>query len=141
MRKTTGFRVVLDTNVYLSAFLFRDNTIANVWRFAEAGRYTVIVSPFILREFVQKLREKFKLPEADRETIKRTVARVAEIVQPKTVPGVIADDPDDDHILACAVAGHANLIVSGDRHLLSLKEFEGIPIVRPLDFLRTLGSV
>jgi putative PIN family toxin of toxin-antitoxin system len=140
MRKTAGFRVVLDTNVYLSAFLFRGNTVANVWRFAETGRYTVVISPFILHEFMKKLREKFTVPEAERETIKRKVARVADIVQPKIVLAVIADDPDDNPILACAVAGKADLIVSGDRHLLSLREYEDIPIVRPMDFLRTLGG-
>ena len=134
-----GIRATLDTNVYLSAFLFQDGTIADVWRFAEAGRYTVVISPFIVREFIEKLREKFKLSEAEREKIKRRVLRRAEIVQPKTVPNVITEDPDDDHILACAVAGEANIIVSGNKHLLRLKEYKDIPIVRPMDFLRTLG--
>lgn len=136
----TGLRVTLDTNVYLSAFLFQDGIIADLWRFAEAGRYTVILSPFIVREFMEKLREKFKVSEAEREGIKRTVVRIAEIVQPKTVPSVIADDPDDDHILACVVTGKADILVSRNQHLLRLKEYEGIPIVRPRDFLRTLGS-
>ena len=136
----TGLRVTLDTNVYLSAFLFQDGILADLWRFAEAGRYTVVLSPFIVREFMEKLREKFKVSEAERERIKRTVVRVAEIVQPKTVPVVIADDPDDDHILACAVAGKADILVSGNKHLLRLKEYEGIPMVRPIDFLRTLGN-
>lgn len=138
-RERTGLRAVLDTNVYLSAFLSQDNKVADVWRFAEAGRYTVVISPFIVREFMEKLREKFNVPEADRETIKRKVARVAEFVQPKTVPAVIADDPDDDHILACAREGRADIIVSGNKHLLRLKEYKDIPIVRPMDFLRTLG--
>lgn len=137
----TGLRVTLDTNVYLSAFLFQDGIIADLWRFAEAGRYTVILSPFIVREFMEKLREKFKVSEADRERIKRTVVRVAETVQPKTVPVVIADDPDDDHILACAVAGKADIIVSGNKHLLRLQEYQGIPIVRPMDFLHSVGGV
>ena len=135
-----GIRATLDTNVYLSAFLFQNGATADVWRFAEAGRYTVIISPFIVREFMEKLREKFQISDAEQETIKRKVARVAEIVQPKTVRAVIADDPDDDHILACAVEGGADIIVSGNKHLLRLKEYEGIPIVRPMDFLRTLGS-
>jgi predicted nucleic acid-binding protein len=89
---------------------------------------------------MEKLRDKFKVSEAERERIKRTVVRVAKIVQPKTVPVVIADDPDDDHILACAVAGEASVIVSGNKHLLRLREYHGIPIVRPMDFLRTLGK-
>ncbi len=57
---------------------------------------------------------------------------------PKSVPHIIKDDPDDDHILACALAGRADLIVSGDRHLLKLKSYKGIGIVRPKDFLHTL---
>ena len=135
------FRVVLDTNVYLSAFLFQDHKFADIWRVAEAGRYTVVISPFIVQEFMDKLREKFKVSEAERETIKRNVARVAEIVAPKRVRPVIAKDPDDDHILACALEGRADIIVSGNKHLLQLKEYEGIVIERPVDFLRTLGLV
>ena len=54
---------------------------------------------------------------------------------------MIADDPDDDHILACAREGRADIIVSGNKHLLQLKEYEGIVIERPVDFLRTLGLV
>ena len=52
------------------------------------------------------------------------------------------NDPDDNHILACAKSGRADVIVSGDkRHLLPLKEYEGMPIVRPVDFLRMLGGL
>jgi predicted nucleic acid-binding protein len=52
---------------------------------------------------------------------------------------VIREDPADNRILECAVEGRANLIVSGDRHLRRLTIYQGIPIVRPVDFLRTLG--
>ena len=140
MREATGLRAVLDTNVYLSVFVFPESRVFDLWRLAREGRYTVVISPFILREFMEKLREKFGVPAEARELIKRKVLRKADIVQPQTVPKVIADDPDDDHILACAVAGKAAIIVSGNKHLLRLKEYEGIPIVRPMDFLRTLGS-
>ena len=131
---------MLDTNVYLSVFVFPESRVFDLWRLAREGRYTVVISPFIVREFMEKLREKFGVPAEARELIKRKVLRKADIVQPQTVPKVIADDPDDDHILACAVAGKAAIIVSGNKHLLRLKEYEGIPIVRPMDFLRTLGS-
>lgn len=140
MRATTGLRAVLDTNVYLSIFVFPESRIFDLWRLAREGRYTVVISPFIVREFMEKLREKFGVPTEARELIKRRVLRRADIVQPTTVPTVIADDPDDDHILACAVAGEAAIIVSGNKHLLRLREYHGIPIVRPMDFLRTLGS-
>jgi len=52
----------------------------------------------------------------------------------------ITNDPDDNRILECAVEGQAHLIVSGDRDLRRLKVYQGIPIVTPTDFLRTLGG-
>jgi predicted nucleic acid-binding protein len=70
----------------------------------------------------------------------KLVVRVAKIVEPKFTLEVITADPDDDRILECAVAGNADLIVSGDRHLTKFKAFRSIGIVRPIDFLRTLGS-
>ncbi len=140
MSTTTGLRAVLDTNVYLSIFVFPESRIFDLWRLAREGRYTVVISAFIVREFMEKLREKFGVPAEAREIIKRRVLRRADIVQPTTVPTVIADDPDDDHILACAVAGEAAIIVSGNKHLLRLREYHGIPIVRPMDFLRTMGN-
>ena len=66
-------------------------------------------------------------------------AKIAEIVIPKISLQMISDDPDDDRILECAVAGRADLIVSGDRHLRKLRSFENVGIVAPRDFLRTLG--
>ena len=69
----------------------------------------------------------------------KLVANVAEIIRPTIRLRVIAEDPTDDRILECALAGGADLIVSGDRHLRKLKSFRNIGIVQPSDFLRTLG--
>lgn len=73
------------------------------------------------------------------------MARVASVVQPKTVRAdtvldVVPDDPKDNPILACALAGKVDMVVSGDKHLLRLKEYDGILIIRPLDFLKTVGE-
>jgi uncharacterized protein len=65
----------------------------------------------------------------------------AQSVAPQTVPAVILDDPDDDHVLACAVAGRADLIVSGDKHLLGLGgQYNNIPIVRAGEAVRIIGA-
>ncbi len=69
----------------------------------------------------------------------KRLSRVAELVQPDITVSVITDDPPDNRILECAIAGHADVIVSGDRHLRKLKSYKGVPIVRPVDFRRTLG--
>lgn len=65
-------------------------------------------------------------------------AELAQLVQPEPIAPVIVADPDDDHVLACALAAHADLIVSGDRHLLTLKTYQGIPIVNPAGALTRL---
>jgi predicted nucleic acid-binding protein len=69
----------------------------------------------------------------------RSSVRVSKVVEPRVALQVINADPDDDRILECAVAGGADLIVSGDQHLTRLKNFEGIGIVRPAYFLKILG--
>lgn len=69
----------------------------------------------------------------------KTIAKTAEIIRPTITLDAIREDPPDNRILECAVAGRADLIVAGDRHLQRLRRYEGLPIVRPIDFLRTLG--
>ena len=72
------------------------------------------------------------LPEA----LMRKFLSVVQIVTPATVPPVILADPDDDHVLACALAAGADLVVSGDRHLLQLQSHRGISIVNATEALR-----
>jgi predicted nucleic acid-binding protein len=57
------------------------------------------------------------------------------LVQAPTLPDRVCDDPDDDKFLACALAGKAKVIVSGDRHLLALSGYRGITIIRPAEFV------
>ena len=67
--------------------------------------------------------------------IRAKLEEVAAVVTPETVVHVIQDDPDDNRVLECAVAGRADIIVSGDRHLLKLGANAGIPIVTVREFL------
>jgi putative PIN family toxin of toxin-antitoxin system len=139
-RNTGTLRVVLDTNVVVSALHFPDGVLSALWRALLDRRYRLILSPALVDEIAPILRERFQWREAKLQNTLRMLVKKADIVRPTTLPDAVPDDPDDNHILACAVEGNAALIVSGDRHLLTLKEYEGIPIVRPVDFLRTLGS-
>ena len=132
-------RVVFDTNVYFSAFTHPLGPPFRIWEQAVKGAFTLLVSPAILRELAHVLRDILHFEEADIVARLKLVAKVAEIVSPTISLRVIADDPTDDRILECAVAGGAGLIVSGDRHLRKLKSFRNIGIVQPSDFLRTLG--
>lgn len=119
------FRVVLDTNVYYSALHSPAGPLEVLLAAGVRDRqYHLIVSRFILHELHENLMEKFLWEESRALSAIKQIVHAAELVHPQTVPAVIADDPDDDSILACAVAGHADPIVSGDRHLLRLKEYE-----------------
>lgn len=128
-------RAVLDTNVFISALF--GGTPEDVYRAALRGRFTLVTSPAILTELARALREKFSLPEPDITAYVKQIARRSKVVRPAIRVAVVADD-DDNRVLECAAAG-ADVIVSGDRHLLRVKAYSGIPIVRPIDFLRTLG--
>ena len=78
------------------------------------------------------------MPDDEVQRELRAITRVAEIVRP-TITLQVAADPDDYRVLECAVAGSADLIVSNDKHLRSLRTFRGIAIVPGSDFLRILG--
>lgn len=137
--KSSGLRVVFDTNVYISAFTYREGPPFRIWQQAVKGRFVLLISPVIMREVAKVLR-RFRWQE--REIIRhlKLVAKVAQIVAPTIHVYAVSADEADNRILECAVAGDAGLVVSGDQHLRRLKSFEGIGIVRPVDFERTLRT-
>jgi uncharacterized protein len=133
-------KVVLDTNVLLSAFTKPSGRLGALWKAAERRRFQLLISPVIVAEVAEKLREKFYWEESRILRQSKLMAKTGKrMVVPRLVLDVIPNDPDDNRILECAVEGKADVIVSGDRALLRLKSYDGIPIVRPIDFLRTLG--
>lgn len=136
---SSGLRVVFDTNVYISAFIYPEGVPFRIWQQAVKGRFVLLVSPAIMREIAKVLR-RFQWPEREIVRNLKLVAKVAQIVAPTVAVRVVSEDETDNRILECAVAGEADLVVSGDRHLLRLKSFEGIGIVRPVDFQRTLST-
>ena len=126
-------RVVFGTNIFLSAFTFGGKPEI-AFEMARAGRIRLIVSTPILGELAAILKSKFAWDDEDIQEALIVVGRHAELVKPGMRLGALEDDADN-RVLDCAVEGRAELIISGDRHLLNLKEFRGIPIVRVSDFL------
>ncbi|HTS49979.1 MAG TPA: putative toxin-antitoxin system toxin component, PIN family [Bryobacteraceae bacterium] len=137
-RPGAQLKAVLDTNVYVSAFHSMRGAPFELWRSAIRRKYLLLVSPAIIGELASVLRADLAWPEEEIVAQLKLVVRVASMVQPTFTLEVIARDRDDDRILECAVAGKADLIVSGDRHLTRLKTFQSIAIVRPADFLRMM---
>jgi uncharacterized protein len=123
--------LVLDSNVYISAVLFGGKP-RRIIEAALAGRARLAVSASILEEVEGVLSgKKFKFPESSARAITNEISSLAETVEPLKKIFQIKKDPADDRILECALAAAADVIVSGDQHLLALKLFRGIPILNP----------
>ena len=128
-------RVVFDTNIFISAFLVSGSQGERAFLFARRHRFDLYTSVTILTETAQKLREKFAQPEEDIKAALKLVSHAAVVLKPVRHLKLLTDDPDN-RIVECALAAQVDLVVTGDRHLLALKRFQGIPIVRLADFLR-----
>jgi len=129
--------VVFDTNVFVSAFIVPGGKGEEVLLLALHRKVDLFTSVPILTETSRILRSKFNQPERDIVMGLKLISRAATIVRPARTVRVLEDLPDN-RILECAVSAQAHLIVTGDHHLLALKEFEGIPLVRLADFLRMI---
>ncbi len=123
-------RIVFDSNVYIFALLFK-GVPGKILEMAHKNKIILIVSDEIIAETVKILEEKFKWPQHNVDKFKRRLSDISENIQPRVKLDIIKERESDNRILECAVSGDANLIVSGDKHLLKLKKHENIPIVRP----------
>jgi hypothetical protein len=127
-------RVVFDTNVIVSSALGK--TLALIFEKWDEGRFTVIVTSEIIGEYFEVInRPKFKLVQETIDRIARYVYLFSEFVVPQEKIQAIQADPTDNKFLEAAVAGKVDFIVSGDKHLLELKEFRSIPVLSAREFL------
>lgn len=133
-------RVVLDTNVLISAILFPGGAPEAVLRLGLEKRIQLVTSPTLLTEFARVLVEEFGHSNTQAQERLRRMIAVSNIVKPRETVREIAQDPDDDRVLEAALAARAEVIVSGDKHLLQLGTWRGIRIVRPADFVTEFES-
>ena len=124
--------VVCDTNVLVSALLFPGGPPDEILKLVRDGNIKLAISMEICIELKGVLRKKFEMPEKDVREVIKSIREISFLVQPKEKISLIKEDPADNRILECAVAADADYIISGDlKHLQSLKEFRGIPILSP----------
>lgn len=133
----TAIRVVFDTNILISAFLFSGNP-EKLFDLARSRTLCLLTSPAILAEFASCLQTKFGWEDEDITDAVRTIGYSAELVKPVGEIDVLSNGADN-RILECAIEGKADYIVSGDRHLIELKKFKDISILRPAEMLKIFG--
>lgn len=136
-------RVVLDANVVISALITPQGAMAQVLDFWKQGGYELVLSPEILDEIARvahypRIQERYHLNNAEIDEFVRLLGEEATLVEPSLRIQAVTEDPDDDRYVECAVAASAELIVTGDAHLLKLVEYQGIRMTKLGDFLLLL---
>jgi putative PIN family toxin of toxin-antitoxin system len=132
-------KVIFDTNVVASASFWRGAPFDCLAAWAQ-GRCVAVVSSPLLAEYHETI-EELCLDYPGRKYVEwvGALTESAELVFPVERATGATPDPDDEMILECALAAEADFIVSGDKkHLLALRQFQGIPIISPAEFLRRL---
>jgi len=133
-------RIVLDTNVLISAMLF-GGVPREILNLVLSGKITCSLSQPIIDELLNVLqRPKFGLSLQQAVAIAEELSDLCTIVSPEERVQVIADDPDDNRIVECAMKAKAAFIVSGDAHLLALGAYKDIRILSPSEFLQLIAS-
>lgn len=123
-------RVILDTNVILSAIFFGGipGRILSAYR---DGRSTLVPSPEILDEHRMTASRLAKKYDLEYETLFEWIAIHSEMNQTTQLPGPVYADPDDNKFIACALASKAKIICSGDKLLLNVNGYQGIGVLKP----------
>ena len=137
-------RVVLDTNTLISGLLWDGNESIIIEK-AEVKAIKFFISHQMLEELAGVLkRKKFsKKLEGKEYTIEKAIAKIALIstlIEPNININKIKEDLADNRVLECAISCKADFIVSGDKHLLNLKEYEGIKIIKAAEFISHLSN-
>ncbi len=131
--------IVIDTNVVISALLFggTPGKLIELWK---KGLIRPLLSAEIMTEYLRVLAyPKFKLSEEEiNYIIHQEILPFFKVVKSIPGPSIIKKDPDDDKFIQCAEAGNANIIISGDSHLLALKSYHGITILTPTQLLEEI---
>ena len=138
-------RAVLDTNILISGLIRLEGLPGKILLAWRAGHFNLVTSVPLLLELKEALsrphlKDRYHLLPRD---IRDFIVLLKDTALLVTAPGVVSAqlrDPDDLAVLACALAGHAEYIVTGDHDLLDLHTFEGVQIVRPALFLQLLHS-
>jgi putative PIN family toxin of toxin-antitoxin system len=128
-------KAILDTNVLISAYVFPGGKPEAVYRLALEGHLEIGTSLTLLAELGRVLGQKFGWIPDRVEAAVAQMTRIASVVEPRETVLVVKADPADDRVLEAARAFDAEVIVSGDRHLLDLGTWSEIDIVSPAEFI------
>lgn len=137
-------KAVLDTNILVSALIMKSGKPARI--FAQHRRFRILLSEDILKEaravlHYPRIRKKYPLTEEAITLFLDSLRGYGEMITPGHVENIIQNDPPDNPVLAGAIDGQADYLVSGNLHFLDLKQYGGVRMITPAQFLEILESL
>jgi putative PIN family toxin of toxin-antitoxin system len=133
-------KVVLDANILVSALVFPGGLPETIYALGLDGEIDLVTSSPLLVELARVLADRLGWARSRIDRALGQLLRVAELVEPTATVHVVKADPADDRVLEAAAESRAEVIVSGDRHLLRLKAWQGISIESPAAFVARRGK-
>lgn len=129
-------KIVLDTNIIISAFGWKGSP-HKIFHLCNTGDFQLYLSPPLLSEISKVLTyKKFHFTHAEIDVFMSIILETASLVDPQFTVNYILDDPSDNRVLECALAAKCDYIITGDKHLLRIKNLDNIKIVSPVTFLK-----
>jgi len=131
-------RIVLDTNVLISGIVFGGKP-GEILEMVRNKRFLSITSPVLLAELGDVLSKKILYPKSKVLQVEKKIKKTLRVVRPIKSINAVADD-DDNRVLEAAIEGKCDYVVTGDKDLLDLKNYRGIRILTPAEFLEKLSA-
>jgi len=133
-------KITVDTNVLISATFWKGDSNVIIEK-VENKKVELVLSRDIIKEFSEvlaykEIQDKIKNKNLEMKRTAEKIEAISSIVELKQRFNIVKDDPDDNKVIECAKAGNVKFIISSDNHLLKIKEFEGIKIITPKEFLK-----
>jgi len=127
-------RVVFDTNIFISAFVIPGGQAEEAYLRAVHGDFQLFTSIAILTETANVLQKKFGWSDARAALLVQTIGKTASVLKSRPTLHVLADEADN-RILECALLADADVIVTGDKHILALNHYQNTRIVKLAEFV------
>jgi hypothetical protein len=139
-------KIVADTNVLVSGTLVAEGSSAKILRAVRDAKIILLTSRRLMNEYATVIQrphiaKKYPRVKENAKDLINFLSANAELVEENsTLTGLVLADPKDDMVIACAIVGKADYIVSGDPHVLVLKQAQDIPILTPAEFVEKLRA-
>jgi len=138
VKSSKKIKVVIDTNIIISFFCFPGGIIKELVEKALNLQFMIIISDEIIDEFEKVVERKFSQLSNDLWQFLKFIKNNFIIINPVKKINAVKVDPTDNKIIECAVAADVDYIISGDKHLLNIKEIKGIKILTPAEFFKKI---